>query len=365
MTRRHIHKSVENMVKQLIILAGFILIICANTVSADDCKGSGDLKYICGPINAEDILPLGDTPWLITSGLNGQFSNTDDTGHIYLVNREEKTFEEFFPGEKPNFNQDKKMFGACPSSINPENFSAHGLALKQLSSNRFRLYVTGHGAREAIEVFDINTQGSKPAISWTGCVLLPERILANSVAILADGGFVTTKFYDPSEPDSFDKVFQGKITGSIFEWHPGGEVKAIPGTGLSGANGIEISQDNKWVYAAATGAREIVRFDRTESPVKLKKVKISLLPDNIRWGDDKMLYTTGDNYIPPEECNNPPCETGWSVIRIDPETMETRSITGNYIPTKMPKASVAIPVGTEIWIGTYAGDRIGYLPRPE
>ncbi|MGD9160358.1 MAG: hypothetical protein PVG39_18220 [Desulfobacteraceae bacterium] len=175
------------MLKKLMVSAGFILIICGTTVSADDCRDSGDLKYICGPINAEDILPLGDTSWLITTGMNGQFSNTDDTGHIYLVNRDKKTFEEFFPGKNPRLNPDKKMFADSPGPINTSNFSAHGLALKQLSSNRFHLYITSHRAREAIEVFEIDTQDFKPTIIWVGCVPLPEDMLANSVAILSDG----------------------------------------------------------------------------------------------------------------------------------------------------------------------------------
>ena len=347
-----------------LLLTGFILLICGITVIADECKNSGELKYICGPVNAEDILPLGDTQWLITSGLNGQFSDTNSTGHIYLVNRRDKTFEELFPGKTQDFKPDKKMFNTCPSPIDPDNFSAHGLALKKLSPNLFHLYITSHGAREAIEVFEINAQGSKPTISWTGCVLLPEKMFANSVASLNDGGFVATKFYDPIESDPFDKIFQGKVTGGVYEWHPGGKVRALEGIELSGGNGIAVSQDNKWVYAAATGTREIVRFNRTESPFKIEKAQINIRPDNLRWGDDGMLYTTGDNYVPPEECKNPPCETGWSVVSINPETMENRLVTGVDQAVTMQKASVALPIDNEIWIGTYSGDRIGYLPKP-
>ena len=349
---------------QKLLFASFILIICGITVSADDCKDSGNLKYICGPRNAEDILPLGDTQWLITSGMNGQFSNTNDTGHIYLVNRDKKTYEEFFPGKNPSFNLDKKMFDTSPGPINPENFSAHGLAIKKLSPNLFRLYITSHGAREAIEVFEINSQGSKPTISWVGCVPLPEKILANSVAILSDGGFVTTKFFDPTVPDSFNIIFQGKNTGGVYEWHPGSKVKAIDGTGLSGANGIEVSPDNKWVYVATTGTREIVRFNRTKSPVTLERVQTKIQPDNIHRGYDGMLYTTGPNYVPPSECKNPPCETGWSVISINPETMELKKLIGVDQAATLQNPSVAIPVGNKIWIGTYSGDRIGYLPKP-
>ena len=345
----------SNMASRLVILISFILLVCVNSAFAVDHRNSYDLKTIKGPQNAEDILPLGDTQWLVTSGMNGQVSRSDINGHIYLVNRKEKTFEEFFPGKNPAFHQDKKMFSACPGPINPENFSSHGLALKKQSSGQYRLYMTSHGEREAIEVFDINTAGAKPSISWAGCVPLPEDIMANSVAILSDGGFVTTKFYDPTVPNSMMSIVQGKLTGGVYEWHPGKSVKALQGTGLSGANGIAVSPDDKYVYVAAFGSHEIARFDRTKFPVTMKKVPIGIMPDNIHWGDDGMLYTAGNNNVR---------GTGWSVFSIHPETMEVKRVTGVDQTAAMQNASSAVPVGDEIWIGTFSGDRIGYLPRP-
>jgi len=344
-----------NMIPELIIVISFFLMICGGTAAADEHQNSGNLKIIKGPQNAEDILPLGDTQWLVTSGMNGQTSRSNINGHIYLINRKEKTFEEFFPGKNPTFDHDKKMFSACPGPINPEKFSSHGLALKKQSPGQYRLYMTSHGEREAIEVFDINTVGAKPAISWTGCVPLSEDIMANSVAILSDGGFVTTKFHDPTIPNSMMGIMQGKLTGGVHEWHPGGSVKAIPGTELSGANGIALSPDDKYVYVAAFGSREIVRFDRTKSPVKLEKVKIDIMPDNIHWGDDGLLYTAGNNSVR---------GTGWSVFSIHPETLETKRVTGVDQTAAMQNASSAVPVDNEIWVGTFSGDRIGYLPRP-
>jgi hypothetical protein len=343
----------SKMVSKLVRLISFILMFCAGSAVADDRQNPGELKIIKGPQNAEDILPLGDTQWLVTSGMNGQVSGSDINGHIYLVNRKEKTFEEFFPGKNPDFDHDKKMFSACPGPINPEKFSSHGLALKKQSSEQYRLYMTSHGEREAIEVFDINTGGVKPAISWAGCVPLSEDIMANSVAILSDGGFVTTKFHDPTVPNSMMGIVQGKVTGGVHEWHPGGSVKAIPGTELSGANGIAVSPDDKYVYVAAFGSREIVRFDRTKTPVILEKIKIDIMPDNIHWGDDGMLYTAG---------NNSARGTGWSVFSIHPETLEIKRITGVDQRAAMQNASSALPVDDEIWVGTFSGDRIGYLP---
>ncbi len=349
----------------ILLAAACILMVFGSTAVADDRPDPGDLKIVKGPMNAEDILPLDDTKWLVASGMNGQVSNSDIGGHLYLIDRGEKTFEEFFPGKRPVFAHDKKMFGACPGPINPGNFSSHGISIRRQSPERYRLYMTSHGEREAIEVFDINTEAAKPAISWAGCVPLPGNVWANSVAILSDGGFVTTKFHDPTIPNSMMSITRGKLTGGVYEWHPGGSVEAIPGTDLSGANGIAVSPDDKWVYAAAFGSREIVRFDRTKRPVTLEKILVDIMPDNIHWGDDGMLYTAGNNHVPPEECDNPPCRTGWSVLRIHAGTLETERVTGVDQTAAMQNASSAVPVDDKIWVGTFSGDRIGYLPRPK
>ena len=125
-----------------------------------------------------------------------------------------------------------------------------------------------------------------------------------------------------------------------------------------------MSPDDKWVYVAAFGSREIARFDRTKRPVTREKVPVGIMPDNIHWGDDGMLYTAGNNHVPPGECDNPPCRTGWSVLSIHPETLEIKRVAGVDQTAAMQNASSAVPVDDEIWVGTFSGDRIGYLPRP-
>ncbi len=348
------NKKINTILKSLILISVMMIFYGGHAV-ADDPPNTGELKIISGPQNAEDIVPVGNTEWLVASGMNGQVSRSDIKGHIYLVNRKEKTFEEFFPGKNPIFDHDKKMFNECPRPINPDNFSSHGLDIKEESPGQYRLYMTSHGEREAIEVFNINTTGAKPAIRWVGCVPLSKDIMANSVAILSDGGFVTTKFHDPTIPNSMMGIVQGKLTGGVHEWHPGGSVKAIPGTELSGANGIAVSPDDKYVYVAAFGSHEIVRFDRTKNPVTPEKFKIDIMPDNIHWGDDGLLYTAG---------NNSARGTGWSIFSIHPGTMEIKRVTGVDQKTIMQNASSAVPADNEIWVGTFSGDRIGYITRP-
>ncbi|HSW39633.1 MAG TPA: hypothetical protein VLL97_09105, partial [Acidobacteriota bacterium] len=195
----------NSMYKPAILIIS-ILMVCGCTAVKDDRPDSGAIQYLQGPKNAEDFLPLGDTQWLVTSGLNGEASNMDHNGHIYLVNRKEKTFDELFPGATPQFEHDKEMFNACPGPLNPDDFSAHGLDLQQQSSGLYRLYVINHGEREAIEIFTIDAKGTKPAIRWVGCVLLPDVVMANSVAILPGGGFLTTNYFDPTKPNSIGEL---------------------------------------------------------------------------------------------------------------------------------------------------------------
>jgi len=363
MTLRTFNKSL--LVTSLVMAASLLLNShVVRPAEAADCGSSGDLSYICGPMNAEDVLPIGDTPWLLTSGMDGSRINSGITGHIYLVDRGAKTASEFFPGTAPVFHQDKTMFGACPGPINPKKFSAHGLALRRQSPNAYRLYMTSHGEREAIEVFDISLQEKAPAIAWVGCVLLPEKVWANSVAILSDGGFVTTNFMDPGVANAFAEIMQGKISGSVLEWHPGAAVKALPGSELSAPNGIALSADEHWMYVNAFGSREVVRFDRSASPMVKTSIGVNVNPDNLRWGDDGYLYTVGVNYMPPDQCSKPPCSTGWSVLRIDTRTFTAARVAGVDQTATLQGASAAVPAGKEIWIGTYSGDRIGYLQRP-
>jgi hypothetical protein len=324
------------------------------------CEPDGGLQYICGAVNAEDLLQVGDSRWVLASGMNRQ----EDPGHIYLFDHETKGLRELFPGDSPAMAHDTDMFGGCPGPIDTSNFSSHGLALREQEAGRYKLYMTSHGAREAIEIFDLDATQETPALTWVGCVILPERTSSNSVAILADGGFVTTKMVDPTLKDGFAAIIAGEISGLVYEWHPGGEVRALPGTELSGPNGIELSPDQRYMYVAALGSREIVRFDRQADPMTRESATLSVRPDNLRWTPEGKLYTAGGNYVNPADCAAPPCATGWSVIEIDPDTLEATRVVGADQNAALQGASTGLVVDDEIWIGTFRGDRVGYFSRP-
>ena len=324
---------------------------------SEGCEPEGNLTYICGLENPEDLLVLGETGSILVSGMSGQ----DVDGHIYLVDPEDDSFRVLFPGESPMLAHDAAAFPECPGPLNLGDFSAHGLALREYAADRFDLYITSHGEREAIEIFDLDATGEDVAATWRGCVVLPDNTFANSVAILSDGGFVTTKMMDPTV--GFGAIGRGEITGNVYEWHPGGEVFMMEGTELSGANGIAVSPDDRFVYVAAFGTREIVRFDRSVSPAAKSVVPVDITPDNVRWGDEGKLLTAGGNYVSPEECQGPDCATGWSIVEVDAETLEVTRVGGADQNVAIQGVSSALSVGDNFWVGTFNGDRVAYLPK--
>ncbi|MFO7324441.1 MAG: hypothetical protein DIU62_001880 [Pseudomonadota bacterium] len=328
------------------------------------CDPDGDLHYICGPVNAEDVVRLGNTRWVIASGLDGPLNGgAPARGHLYLVDSQAKTAIDWFPGRARPAQADHSLFHACPGPVDAAAFSAHGLALRERSAGRFRLYVTAHGAREAIEVFDIDATGAEPAIAWAGCVVLPGKVSANGVAILPDWGFVTTQFVDRSLPlqQSFGQVMAGQVSGGLYEWHPGGRVEPIAGTELSGPNGIVVSPDGRTLFVAAYGTHEVVRFRRegTGAPAK-DVISLGITPDNLRWSAGGKVLAAGGVHAP----GTAPGAAGWAVVEIDPQSLAVRKVAGGQKLTGMQGVTAAVDVGREIWLGTFSGDRIGYVTLP-
>ncbi|HXC59241.1 MAG TPA: hypothetical protein VN645_07985 [Steroidobacteraceae bacterium] len=323
------------------------------------CEPDAGLQFLCGPKNVEDLVRIGDSRWLIGSGMDGASTGPGAVhGHLHLIDHQKKTWQVAFPDSSPTLRLDKRLYAGCPAPLNVNNFSAHGIALRELARGSYRLYVVSHGDRESVEVFEVDARGATPTFTWTGCVVLPDDVSANSVAILPDWGFVVTKFLDRTLPqaESMAQARQGKLNGAVFEWHPGGKVAAIPGTELSAPNGIEVSPDGKTLYVAVFGSHEFVRFRRNGNSLKKDAVPLAISADNVRWSANGKLLTAGGNYAGA----NAPRTTGWTVVEVDPETLTTRTAASGDRSNGMQAISVGLAVNGEIWVGTFGGDRVGY-----
>lgn len=324
--------------------------------AGEECPPVGGLNFLCGPAAVEDLVRVPGTHWIIGSGM----VERSNPGRLHLIDADKKTWEIFYPGASPQNELDAKSYSSCPGAPDATTFGAHGIAIHDDGDRTATLLAVNHG-REAVEVFRLDAGGAKPTIRWIGCAPMDKSVYLNSVAFLPGGGFVATKFYDPSSPEGFGAILAHKPTGGVLEWHRGSGAKPIAGTDLSGANGIEVSRDGKSLYVAAWGTQELVRFSHIDGAVQKTVVKVNFWPDNLRWAPDGKILVTGQNTAPGKTSGFAGFK-GWTVANLDPETMKVTEILKDSGESPLQNASVAIDVDGTLWIGPFSGNRIGYKP---
>lgn len=324
-------------------------------------------EYVVGAHNAEDLIAVPGTRWLVTSGLD----EPGRPGGLYLVDREARTAAPLVAGESAKL--DAAAYPGCPGP--PKTLSAHGVGLRAGAGGTSTLYVMNHSGREAVEVFalDHSDASSAPTLRWTGCAPLPAGALGNGVAALADGGFVATLM---NAPEYFDgpagvdhperwvpKLSSGATTGYAASWRAGEGWKKIAGTEGSGPNGIEASPDGAWVYVALWGNRRIVRAPLGAG--ESRTVELNFMPDNIHWGDDGKLWIAGAAVAPPAyfACwATKGCRNDYAVASLDPATLAVRTIEHADARPTFGDATGVVRAGNHLWIAAHPGDRIGVLP---
>jgi len=334
-----------------------------------DCSGRNPIGYLCGIHGAEDIAAIPNSKWIVTSGL----SQGDQPGGLSLIDRNRKTSTTLFPDSSIKFDYDSDTYPGCPGPVEISTFSAHGLNLRTGVKGALTLYVINHGSREAVEVFKLEAIRAIPVLSWIGCIVLPDDSMGNAVVPLPGRGIAVTLMTAPeyfSEPGGamrqelwLEKLRAAKATGYAAQWSANEGWKRIPGTEASGPNGIEVSNDGRWLWVANWANREVVRILLQEDGSR-SVLKLNFMPDNLRWGDDGGLWVTGAIGTPRGyfDCwAKPGCKNDFPIIRIDPNSLTLERIPHPNTLPEFGEATTALKVGREVWIAAYPSDRVGYL----
>ena len=325
------------------------------------CAANGEVSYVCGPKNPEDLVLVPGTQWIVSSGM------ADGAG-FYLIDSRSGEF-----GSLTFMAQHDRTFASCATPPTAQTLQTHGLNIRATGAGRARLNVVGHGAREAIEVFDVDASGARPTLTWRGCVPMPDGLAANSVASFADGSLVATVLFMPGTTFA-DAIVELKPTGAVYEWSPGKPgFELVRGTELPANNGIEVSADGSEIYVASSGLQTIVAFSHSNPARQLRTTRpLGFTPDNVHLAPDGRLVTAGmANDVP--ECGGPPgpqhdiaklsqCPRPTIVVAIDPKTMSDTVIATTAATSSFSNATMALPVGNQAWIGSFAGDRIARAP---
>lgn len=341
--------------------------------------GGGEIKvnYVDNAVNAEDLVLIPGTKWLLASGLD----EPGVTGRLTLIDREAKKAQLLFSADSP-VSSDSPGSGqegdpSCPGPIARGQFGAHGIALRVTGEGTGTLYAINHTGREAVELFALDWTGAKPQIAWTGCIPLPNGVLSNGVAPLPLGRIAVTHMNAPEyfggkpagrhKPQEWiPKFVAGETTGHAATWGPNEGWKKIPGTEGSVPNGIEASPDGARVYVAIWRASEVRRVTLADG--KVETVKLTFMPDNVHWGDDGKLWIAGaageaKDYF---DCAaKKGCHNDYAIASLDPATMQAKVLPHPDTRPGFGDATAAVRAGNEVWIGSNPTVRVAYMPVPK
>ena len=330
-----------------------IALLCAAPAAAQRFGGTpapacDSASFVCGQSGPEDLVAMGPD-WVVASAYA-------QPGGVRLIRVADRLSFTVYPSDEAREQIDGATYADCPGPPDTTNFTTHGVYVPPSDGPEYELYVVGHGARESIEIFEVDTRAAMPAVTWVGCVIAPEPIGLNSVRALPDGGFITTNFNPRGTP--MTAMMNGTQNGELWEWHPGSGWAEIPGSEAAGANGVELSDDGETLYIAAWGGRSFIRLSRGVEPVVREDLDLGFFIDNIHWARDGRLLGAG------QAGESGAVSQNWKVVLIDPDTLEVEEIYTQDDQPGFGGGTGALEVGDDLWIGSYRGDRIAIIPAP-
>ncbi|MAX78707.1 MAG: hypothetical protein CL843_00830 [Crocinitomicaceae bacterium] len=301
--------------------------------------------YIAGIHKPEDLVKIPGTQWVLVSAMT-----TDETssGSIYVVDTVTQNYRKLFP---------------LSAALN-FRFAPHGISLHHTQSGGLELLVVNHGSREAIEFFQVEILAGKPVLTWKNYLEFPKEVWANGVVTAQDGKIYATAMYDPNDAAFLEKFEQAQPTGKVWVYEAATGWKPFENYAFSGANGINLSADERFLYVSEWAHRQLWKFDLKKEQLP-QSVQLNFLPDNIRWTTDGTLLVSGQNgasydvFTCPEiseRCKN------YTVVRVAPKTMEFEELirSGN---TQFGNGTVALEVGETIWVGNVLTDKVAIFKR--
>jgi hypothetical protein len=323
------------------------------------CTPSGGLNFVCGVQNAEDLVVVPNSRWMVASGM------APGSG-LHLVDTQAKSVRNLYAAGAATVRADKTKYASCPGPLDAKQALLHGLSLRPAANGHYTVYATNHGGRESVEVFELDTSGAAPTATWVGCVVTPDKMALNSVAAFTDGSLVATVLILPGK--TFEDAFAQRTTGVVLAWKPGDKTfQALPGTELPANNGIETSPDDREFYVASTTTKRIIAFPRNAPHKPLRTAQLKEFgPDNVRWTADNRLITAGMIDDEPA-CGGAPkteagirCPRGYVVVTIDPKTMAVTELARGPATPSFTGTAIAMRVGNELWLGSFFADRLAY-----
>ena len=353
-----------------IILVSTLLVACdRKAIFVESCEPVGKMEPICLFSNPEDIEALPDGKTLLISQMGMNMEQSAPGSLVFFDTLTGKVTSAQPPADAPSGD----VWGApnCPG--NPRaTIAPHGTSLKQRDDKRWQLAVVNHGGRESIELYELLTDTNPPQLAWRGCVPAETGMFINDVAVLKNGGLIASNMFDKHAPSVFGlntgalKAMFGINTGYVMEWQRSGGFRVLEGSHARFVNGVEISPDNKTVFANVYFGGEMLKLDRT-SGKRLGSVPMTK-GDNLAWDTKGNLLALSHTGSTTEQidCMKQPgrtCALEYTLLRINPETLKSEILL-IYSGAPMGAATVARELNGSLYLGSFTGNRIVKMPYP-
>jgi hypothetical protein len=321
----------------------------------------GRFGLIRGLNNPEDLIRLEGAHWVLASNMGGHDWVGGGFHLIDIPTRKPQVLE-------PDFSRPARAPFAGAAAPDPARFSAHGICVETLAPGRFSVLAVNHGGRHSVEAFELDLTGAAPALTWTGGVELPHAQSGNAVAHLPGGGFAVTVTVDAEDPEAMANAHAGRPCGFTFEWDPARGWSLVPGSEVSGDNGLVASADGAWLYICAYFEGALYKLSRGRTPYVRRRAPLNFLCDNVRVSPSGGLLVTGHPAVTTAmivETMRSGAATAaipTAVARLDPETLKTDLVLVEQHTADFGGGTSAIVVDKELWIGSFQGLCVATIP---
>lgn len=344
----------------LALFAALLALGCAGASEpVISCDPVGKARPLCGFQNPEDLVALPGGASLLVSEFGGL--SAERPGAIARLDLANEARTVLYRGGDGGDARAGWGDPACPGA--PREFSPHGIDLIRRKDGALALLAVNHAGRESVEFFEVLADGAQ--VAWRGCVVAPAQGWWNEVAAAPDGGFYASHMLPRrGGPAQLLELFRAAVlhraTGHVVRWTPGSGFTQVKGSEVVFANGIALSPDGAslWLNSSlGDGLRRISLWSgELEAHVDLPAL------DNAAWGSDGRLYVASLRapLLEVQACNSlehGSCPAGFEIVAVDPQTLAHEVVYhGEGAP--MGGGTVGLRVGDELFIGSFAGDRV-------
>lgn len=352
--------------RALVALAGAALLAACSSglPPITSCEPGNGLIPDCRFQNPEDLVPSPAGQFILVS----QYGDMEGgrPGSLVALTPPNGSIETLFPAADRVQPAPGWGDASCPPP-DAALFAPHGIDIERLDSGPNAgidaFYVVNHGGRESVEMFEVQEGPESIELTWRGCVLAPQDGYFNDLVVMRNGDFRVSQMF-PRHANvlwaALRMQFSGHAPGHAYHWSTAGGFERLPGTDAKFANGLEKSADERYLYVNSYFGNEVIKVDTTTG-TRVGSVSVAS-PDNLSWSPTGELLAASHHASLRDTLACQGLETGscpfrFEIVAIDTERLVSRVLIDQQGPP-MGAATVALPFGNAVYLGTFAGDRI-------